>query len=205
MRLRTRLFFIGLALVATISHADSTSEAAKLKELLGNISSFTAGFSQVSADTDMVVSGQLWLKKPGQFRILTQSLGEQWLISDGRSLWNYDADLEQVVITNAGTDPAEVPVLLFASEAGDIESAYTISGYRDEQLQHFHLEPVTNSSLFRSISVAFDDNVPVYLSIQALSGQTTTLEIHQPEMNGDLSPELFTFKVPEGIDVLDDR
>ena len=183
----------------------SADEGAALQGYLDGLNGLYAEFRQASGDQGLVQDGQLWIEKPGKFAVVTRQPGEQWLVSDGTDLWNFDADLEQVVITRLGDDPAEVPILLFASDAARVTEAYAVTSYSDEAMQHFVLTPRDGSSLFRTVNVAFNEGLPAWVTINPVTGEPTTLQIINAERDPEIEPSRFTFVAPPGIDVLDDR
>ncbi len=194
-------------------HELLASESQGYVRLLGTylaaISTITASFEQITRDesTSDATSydGRLWIEKPNRFRVNTRSPSQQTLVSDGTDFWSYDADLEQVVISKLNQDLNQVPILLFSSDIASIEDAYDISGYSDEKAEHFILEPLSDTSLFQSLTLSFQSGNPVSIRINAATGQTTTVLLTDIVLNAELSPDQFIFVATVGADVIDDR
>lgn len=189
------------------------SESPGYVRLLGTylaaISTITASFEQITRDEstsdEASYDGRLWIEKPNRFRVDTRNPSQQTLVSDGTDFWSYDADLEQVVISKLNQDLNQVPILLFSSDIASIGKAYDISGYSDEKTEHFVLEPLSDTSLFQSLTLSFRSGRPVSIRINAATGQTTTVLLTDIVLNADISPDRFIFVAPAGADVIDDR
>lgn len=189
--------------------AEPASYAVLLGTYLADISTLSAKFEQNtfdrSAQESILYKGQLWIEKPNRFRVDTVSPSLQTLVSNGVDFWSYDEDLEQVVISELNKDLKQVPILLFSSDIASIEKAYTISGYTDENGEHFLLQPLSDVSFFQSLTLAFHLGEPVSITINATTGQTTTISLSNIVLNADIPAGRFSFIAPVGADVIDDR
>jgi outer membrane lipoprotein carrier protein len=150
------------------------------------------------------------MEKPNRFRVDTINPSLQTVVSDGIDFWSYDEDLEQVVISPLNKDLNQVPILLFSSDILSIQGAYNISGYTGEGedhllLEHFVLEPISDLSLFHSLTLSFHLGKPVSITINATTGQITTVSLRDIDLNSAISPDRFNFIAPAGADVIDDR
>ncbi|MBQ76363.1 MAG: outer membrane lipoprotein carrier protein LolA [Gammaproteobacteria bacterium] len=210
MRHLTRFAFSFSLLVTLPLYGD---EAIVYSELLSgylsNISTLSGSFEQHSMEHSeqhsAVYSGALWLAKPNHFRLDTAAPSLQSLVSDGVNFWSYDEDLEQVIISKLNENLNQVPILLFSADVGRIEDTYHISGYEDEEGEHFLLQPVTDASLFRSLTLEFKGGVPASIKVRAANGQATIYNLNQVVINGQIPAGKFSFTAPEHVDVIDDR
>jgi len=203
---------VGLVILGLSPFNGATEEvldsdpAGLLKRHLGLIHDLKALYSQRAADNAaMRQTGKFWLKQPGRFRLEPADDQNPVLVSDGRSLWEFDALLEQVIIHSASSDPTVSPVLLLARSDIDLETAYNIDLYRDELEEVFVLSPVREDAFFRNLSLHFKDGLPVGIRVLALSDQYLEMEIRILEYNGEVPLSLFHFEVPAGVDVIDYR
>ena len=207
---------IALLLLAPLQgHCGEQSRHADLlNTYLSAMATLSARFEQSTTDqtandtTDY--DGRLWMEKPNQFRVETINPSLQTLVSDGIDFWSYDEDLEQVVISRLNEDLNQVPILLFSSDIRSIQEAYNISGYTGESednllLEHFVLEPLSDLSLFHSLTLSFHLGKPVSITINATIGQVTTVSLDDIALNAPISPDRFNFIAPAGADVIDDR
>jgi outer membrane lipoprotein carrier protein len=112
--------------ISTQPVATTTDAVKSLQYQLERIHSFSASFIQLTQDglgtTLQKVEGFMQVAKPGKLRWQTRGVYEQLVISDGQSLWIYDADLEQVSIKDMDNRLSETPALLLS---GDISLSIT--------------------------------------------------------------------------------
>lgn len=197
---------------------EATRYADLLNTYLSAITTLSARFEQNTTDQTAynttydkrVYDGRLWMEKPNRFRVDTIHPSLQTVVSDGIDFWSYDEDLEQVVISQLNEDLNQVPILLFSSDILSIQGAYNISGYTGESedhllLEHFVLEPISDLSLFHSLTLSFHLGKPVAITINAATGQITTVSLSDVDLNSAISPDRFNFIAPAGADVIDDR
>ncbi len=220
------MVLLAVALLSPLKiHAvEANFYAELLSTYLAGMSTLSARFEQTTIDQSAydttTYGGQLWIEKPNRFRVDTVNPAIQTLVSNGTDFWSYDEDLEQVVISKLNTDLSEVPILLFSSDIRDIQKAYNISGYSDERdesplqesrslppflLEHFVLEPLSDLSLFQSLTLSFYLGKPVSITINATTGETTTISLYDIVLNSVMPAERFILVVPPGADVIDDR
>lgn len=211
---QTSLFFkvlcilAGLVIVMTGQASgpdgDAGSPAQRLAGFLTALPSLQANFVQ-SGGQGEPQHGEIWLRKPNQFRIETAAPLSQTMVSDGESLWTYDRDLEQVVITTVSDTLAEMPILLFAGDPEDVQKTYDIEFFEDETHQYFLLNPVAEDSLLAALSLTFEQTRPVRLVLENTMGERTAIDLEGVTAITTVETGLFTFQAPPDIDVIDDR
>lgn len=202
-----QLFF--LLSVCCVSYAENQADAAqKLRAILTDMSTLDAEFIQIvySPEGDRLheTSGQLHASRPGQVRWETAPPMEQLLVSDGTTLWLFDPDLEQVTIRSFSDDLAKTPAVLFVGDLAALEQTYRVSVTSD-QLTVFTLIPLTDDNLYEKLTLSFDRKKPTGMKLWDGLGQRTEIEFSSTEINRPISPALFTFIPPEGVDILRDE
>jgi len=194
----------GLLIVVSPALAEEElSPADRLVGLLDKITSLHASFQQ-SSRTQEAQSGEVWLMKPNQFRLETGAPLSQTIVSDGDSLWTYDRDLEQVVISSLSHRIEELPILLLAGDAASLVDDYRIDFFEDEVQQFFLLQPLESAGILGRLSITFEDGTPVSVGVDTSTHERTVINLAvepEPKVAGDT----FTFIPPDGIDVIDDR
>ena len=144
--------------------------------------------------------GDLAILRPNLFKWQTLEPDENVLISDGITLWYYSPFVEQVTAMWTKDAAEQTPfVLLTRNNAKDWDN-YEIS----QQGDNFTLKPKKKSNLGTfSVDVAKDGKINGF-SVLEKDGQTSKfvfneLKVTQPEAT------LFKFKVPEGVELDDQR
>lgn len=194
--------------VATTAHA-----VANLKQQLSVIDRFSANFVQLTLDgsgkTLQRVEGFMQVAKPGKLRWKTEGVYEQLVISDGKSLWVFDADLEQVSIKNMENRLSETPALLLGGDVSAIGEDFIITQAERENAIRFILQPKDTSQLFDSLELAFSQldaqQSLMQMVIRDASGQVTDIRFENVQNNPEFDQGIFTFEIPEGVDVIDGR
>ena len=177
---------------------------ARLVRILDSLQTLHAEFAHQAAPSE-IQTGEIWLKKPGLFRVETGAPMSQTIVSDGVSMWTHDRDLEQVIISPLNTRVDEMPILLFSGEPEAIAQNYTIEFFESEQIQRFLLTPFDSTNLITKLVLSFQDNQPISISVQNAMQERTTIKLSNVGELVDLTEQMFTLQVPEFADVIDDR
>jgi outer membrane lipoprotein carrier protein len=174
------------------------------------VSGFSARFNQFTTITAMDItdtaSGQIFVKRPGMMRWEYKKPDVQTIITNGIKLWIYRPEDNQVMI---GKAPAFFK---------DGKGAGFLSDLKQLRRQ-FHItlgnEIVKDSYILTlyPLEKTFDVSV-IYLSISLKTfdvvrivtfnsyGDKTRFELSDIQFNQSLDDALFTFEIPEGIEVL---
>ncbi len=210
-RLVCSLYLALACLVPTAVLADD-SAATQLKALLQPLVTLRADFSQriFSADGYEIQSsqGEMHVARPGKLRWIIAPPMEQWLISDGSTLWLYDPDLEQVIIRPFQQSIADTPAMLFGGGADQLEENYSVSVSRSEDGASYILKPLVSTGLYEQITLVFSGETPIQIIIVDSLAQRTDIVLSNAQRNMPLSEEqidaLFNFIPPPGVDILQD-
>jgi outer membrane lipoprotein carrier protein len=188
------------------------SPATQLKALLQPLKTLQADFNQriFSADGYEIQSshGEMHVARPGKLRWIIAPPMEQWLISDGNTLWLYDPDLEQVIIRPFQQSVADTPALLFGGGADQLEENYSVSVSHAEAEASYVLKPLISSGLYEQITLVFTGQTPTEIRIVDSLAQRTEITLSNAQRNIPLSEAqidtLFNFIPPPGVDILQD-
>jgi len=199
--------FVALLILAQLAKAQSSEAAERLSALLKNVSSLQAEFDQATSreQHQQRYSGKLWISKPDRFRIASSTPSPQLLVSDGKSFWNFDEALEQVIISKSDNSSTQVPITLFTQAQLALNELYNVNSYEDERREVFLLEPLDDISLVRVLTIEFENGEPAEIRVEADSGQSTVFMLTHVKMNPELDASLFSFTAPAGVDVIDER
>jgi outer membrane lipoprotein carrier protein len=128
MRVRALLLFLA-ACPAALAEPPPGSALAELCQFVGEASALRARFEQRSYDVSGRLSeqakGDLLLARPNRMRFQYREPFEQLIVADGREVWIYDPELEQVTVRRQpDADPGSPLVALAAPER--IEEAFRV-------------------------------------------------------------------------------
>lgn len=206
MQLIRLLFASALLFTLVPVQADQTASVQRLTGLLQKAETLTGRFSQLSLDGTgtqlQETSGELALKRPGQFRWHTDEPMEQLLVSDGKKVWLYDPDLEQVTIQTLDQRLTHTPALLLSGDVSSISENFEVSHKEAGEVIDFTLRPKAKDTLFDNLRLSFRSGVINDMQMIDGVGQRTNILFHDVRVNEPLAAGLFSFEIPEGTDVI---
>jgi len=174
---------------------------------LATVNTLTANFSQVVRNRDNQVvdraSGTLSLSRPNRFRWDYQKPYLQTIVADGKRLWLYDSDLEQVTVRALEQGLGSTPAMLL-SGSGKVGDAFaSLAVQQQGDWTWCRLKPKQEGSDFEQVSLAFDRKGELAaMELRDKLGQTTVIEFGALRRNPPLDQRLFRFEPPPGADVI---
>jgi chaperone LolA len=126
----------------------------------------------------------------------------QLMVCDGKNLWFYDRDLQQVTVKPVDAALSATPAMLL-SGAVDVRKSFTISnaGQR-EGLDWVLVEPNGAEADFRSALFGFDHGNLKRMILEDKLDQTATIMFQTIERNGPVASSEVSFRPPAGADVI---
>lgn len=192
-----------LVFVCLTINANAETAAQRLHLLLKPMNSLSADFTQqiMGQDNNQLqrLTGNLSLKKPNQLRWNVVSSMPQLVISDGKLVWLYDPDLEQVVIQSFSDDFMANPISILLGDLDQLNRDFTVSMISDDR---FSLKPKQKNSLFVAIQLSFIDSVLSRIDYQDNFGQKNQLTLSQVKLNPQFSKTTFVFNIPQAVDII---
>ena len=190
--------------------------ATPLDKYFDGLTTLRATFTQTvkdakGKDVDRT-SGTLVVLRPGKFRWevnagVGSNAAGQLLVADGRNVWFFDKDLEQVTVKPADAALSSTPAMLL-SGVSNIRDSFTLTaiGARDG-LEWVLVEPRRPEADFRRALFGFDKASSGKESLQRMIiddrlGQTATIELASVTRNARVAPEEVSFTPPAGVDII---
>lgn len=178
----------------------------RVERYLASVNTLSANFSQVVRNRDGQVvdraSGTLSVSRPDRFRWDYQQPYAQTIVADGRRLWLYDSDLEQVTVRALEQGLGSTPAMLL-SGSGRVADAFTPVAV--EQLGEWtwcRLQPKQDGD-FEQVSLAFDRKGELAaMELRDKLGQATVIEFGALRRNPPIDQRVFRFEPPPGADVI---
>jgi len=149
-------------------------------------------------------AGDFKLKRPGRFLWDYKTPYAQQIVSNGKKIWIYDSELEQVTVKNYKQLLAGIPVILFDQKSDlDVDFLVEELGLKNK-LYWVKLVPLRNESDYKEIQVAMAGNKIQRMVFVDGFDQTTAISFKYIEVNSPLGDDLFNFVPPAGADVVGD-
>ncbi|HEY2273939.1 MAG TPA: outer membrane lipoprotein chaperone LolA [Steroidobacteraceae bacterium] len=189
------------------------SQPTQLDAYLDHLKTLRASFLQTLADGQGReidrASGTIIVERPGKFSwdIHPQSgsgagTAGQLLVCDGRNLWFFDRDLEQVTVKPVDAALSATPALLL-SGALDVRRNFNITPAGERQgLQWVLVEPHGAEADFREALFGFDKGELKRMILEDKLDQTATVIFDKVERNAPVSAAEVSFTPPKGADVI---
>lgn len=205
-----RRLLTALACVVLTSMAHAVANETPLDRYLDGLKTLRASFVQTVEDsrgrTIDRASGDIVVSRPGRFRWEIQPEGQssqgQLLVADGRNLWFFDRDLDQVTVKPADAALTATPAMLLSGgvnvrEAFEIEDAGKSDG-----LEWVSVTPKASDADFREARLGFAHGELRHMVLKDKLGQTATLVFERAQRNGPVKPEEVSFTPPPDADVI---
>ncbi len=196
-----------LFLMTGMVSADEAKD--KLDRFVIDLNSMRASFVQTVIDDNGAVvdksEGTMAMLRPGRFRWDYTLPYEQKIITNGKRLWIYEPDLDQVTIKPYATGVGQTPALLLSGDVSVFES-FTVSDLpvKDSEYEWLLLQPLDQDSAYELIQLGFDELGLKFVRFSDDFGYHTQLEFSDIEANVALAEEEFEFQQPEGVEVISD-
>ena len=207
------------ATAATAAPAPATTAApaaagpTPLDKYLDNLKTLRTSFLQTLADGQGHeidrATGTLIVARPGKFSWdihpqtgdANKSAG-QLMVSDGRNLWFFDRDLEQVTVKPVDAALSATPAMLLSGTV-DVRKNFTLTpaGQR-EGLDWVLVEPHGVDADFKDALFGFANGDLKRMILEDKLGQTATIMFDHIERNVPVSAQETTFTPPKGADVI---
>jgi len=196
-------FLIVLLLYTPISVLAAKDPLARFFE---DVYSYQATFKQVVLDEGLNVlqesSGTLWIERPNKFRWDYEIPFKQHIIGDGKQIWVYDEELQQVTVRKMKGALGYTPAVLLAG-GGKLGDNFTIKKLKDQgKLQWMEMIPKKNDGGFEDIRLGFEGNSLRQLEMVDGFGQTTRITMSNNRENYKIRKSLFQFTPPKGVNVI---
>lgn len=199
------LVFLGCLLVSLGSWAK-----ADIHTFTESLQTFEADFVQETPHKEEEImgvelrTGHVVLKRPGKLYWHYRKSGHepQTIVVDGRALWLWDPELEQVTVQPLEKVIKDLPLnwLLYAYP---LEMRFSVRTLGEKGgLSWFELIP-KKDTYFQAMEVGLDkDNVLRQLNFYQSHNRVTRLKFSHVRINEPVDDSLFHFIIPQGADLV---
>ncbi len=197
-------------LSATVVHANveatSTTAREQLKAFVTQVQSASGDFSQYTVgpqgQTKPAQTGKFLFMRPGRFKWDVLRPYAQQIVSDGKQIYQFDPDLNQVTVRKVdqalGASPAAI---LFGS--GSLEQSFEVTALpNNEAMSWLRAKPRQPDAGFVHLELGFKDGLPQRIVLLDGFGQVTHVQLSGFIRNPGLSTSNFDFVPPKGADVV---
>jgi outer membrane lipoprotein carrier protein len=207
-------FFSRILLVSTLvfsvgAQAADDQAAAQLRKQLDAMNTLQGDFVQTTYDKQGAEQesskGDFMLMRPGKFYWKTNEPMQQLLVSNNKTIWLYDPDLETVNERAFTDDLRETPALLLSADIEQLRKSFTVTrDQKETTVEKYTLTPKVTEGMFQHLTLVFKAGQLSEFAIQDSLGQLTRCVLTNVQRNKTLPEEKFFFIPPEGVEILKD-
>ena len=194
------------ALSLLFSSITFANGVASLRDFFSHTDTMRAKFHQEVNDNKgrkvQEVDGTMQLQRPNKFRWDYNKPYEQQIISDGKQVFLYDPELQQVTIRELSKALGSSPAALLAG--GDaVEKSFTLkNAIRKDGLTWVLALPKDKDSGFDRVLLGFRANKLRKMEMVDSFNHITHITFDDVERNPSLQEATFLFMPPKGVDVV---
>ena len=202
----TRFSFVLLFALASTASAQTARQ--QLQAFSKNLQTAEVGFQQTvtgpNGEKVQSAQGRLQIKSPSQFRWQYDKPTQQLIIADGKKIWIYDPDLQQVTVKPQDILNQDNP-LSALTKPELLSKFYLVSELPMKQGQSWlQLVPKNKqSSPFDKAWLGFNSTGLLSMRLFDSLGQVSEFTFSPWRKNTKLAASQFRFSVPKGVDVVE--
>ena len=183
----------------------------KVQKKYEKVDILNADFKQINrfqlTNIQSEIYGSIWISKDNKFRFETE---DQTIVSNGEKFWRYNKLEQQVLIDYAKKTQQDVFLNNFLFNISDHYTSQLVSESKihGNKVYEIRLSPKTpDDSFFRFIKVWIYDNTwnlekVIYTDF---NDNEVEYQMEKIELNPQISSDIFEFKAPAGVEVVDLR
>jgi outer membrane lipoprotein carrier protein len=194
-----------LSLLGALAHADALDT---LREFSRDVKSGRADFTQTVTSPDGVKkktsSGSFEFARPNRFRFAYKKPFEQLIVSDGKTVWLHDVDLNQVSIRAFDQALGATPAALLSGAGLEKDFDLSAQPARDG-LEWVRAVPKTKGGNIESLQIGFKGHALAALELHDAFGQRSLMQFGEVTTNFAVNDASFRLVPPKGADVVEQR
>ena len=155
--------------------------------------------------------GLVFFQKPGKMRWEYTEPTQQLLVSNGKTFWLYVPDDEQVIVQDAEEAYGSKTPIVFLSGMGDLQNDFYMKLLPPESTEYLQtdghrlelLPKQPQPDVAKLILTVDPKNFQIiHTAVYDPYGNITDVYLQDIEVNFGLPDELFSFEIPDGVDVI---
>ena len=200
--------FALLVLPQAAAAARTDTAIRQMHVFLQQVHSLQADFTQIVLDPNLQEVkksvGTLAIKRPDRFRWDYATPNKEIIVADGKRVWIYDVELQEVTVKPLNGTLAASPAVLL-SGSNNVEKSFTVKDLGEKNgLQWVGLKPKIKDTDFNSVQLGFKGNNVSVMELKDALGDLTRITFSHMVLNPPIPDSLFQFTPPPGADVIGD-
>ena len=180
------------------------SPADELSSLLNKTIAFSGQFSQSVYDNKSQLieeaNGKVVFKKPHFFKWIYQAPHQNQIIGDGETVYIYDPDLSQVIMSKFSQSKSNNPANIFF--LNNIEESFKVTKILIDDETWYRCESKSKDIDYQSIEISFnEDKIHGMRVIDGLQNKII-INFVNISQNPNIDEASFLFNVPDNVEVI---
>jgi outer membrane lipoprotein carrier protein len=148
-------------------------------------------------------TGTFIIQRPGKFYWKTDKPAPQLLVSNQKTIWLFDPDLNTVNERPFSDDLKKTPMLLLSADADKLRKSFSVNySPSANKTEKFTLTPKVTDGLFQELILVFVDGQLTEFHIKDSLGQLSNFILSNTKRNQPVDENLFNFVPPKGADII---
>ena len=191
--------------LSPFSQVAADEVADRLNRALNSLDNLQAEFKQTVLDDDKQVvqqsMGEVSIQRPGKFTWIYQQPYEQHIIADGKELWVFDVDLDQVTVKPMESGLSTAPIMLLMQKQ-PVENEFEVNEVGQRKFLYWiELLPKQQDMEFSRVYIGLENDVVKAMELRDNFGQSTQIVFENLRTGVVFDPKTFEFDPPPGVDV----
>lgn len=137
-------------------------------------------------------SGDIAVQRPNKLRWESREPFHYQLISDGETLWRYDAELEQLNAEPATAELAQAPAMIIGASIEQLQNQFEVALNKEGALREFILTP-KSPGMFSEMTLRFRQGKLIGMAMRDNLEQRTEIRFSSARYNKPLAAALFRY------------
>lgn len=201
---KTLVVFVATGLMSSSVWAGGRE---KLDDFFTKVTTMQAAFTQQVIDDKGALrqssSGNVFLSRPGKFRWEYAAPDKHEIVADGKNVWIYDVELDQVTVKPMTQALSSAPVGMLTQKQ-PVDKQFTVQEMEADgsTLEWFRLIPKKKDSDFTSMDLGVSATGVEEMILGDKFGQQTYIKFQGLRTDVNIDQSRFTFTPPKGADVI---
>jgi len=209
-----RIILLGSVLLLWVCQSALAVEVDATPDLVSvfkSIQTYSAHFNQKIHDANgqhvSKTQGDIIVQRPGKFYWKTAAPDKMLIVADGKFLWTYDIELDQVTQQKLKEALGNSPAALLAGSVPQLADHFFITYGKKNQCAQgcdkcFVLKPKQKEATFADIIIGLSSGKLVEVRMHDPLGQDVYTTFSNVKTNQKVNVKLFAFVPPKGVDII---
>ncbi|MFZ1570736.1 MAG: outer membrane lipoprotein chaperone LolA [Thiolinea sp.] len=192
-----------------IAETSASDGRTSLNQFFTTVNSMQSGFVQEVYDDKGKLKqkskGIVYLSRPGKFRWEYAAPESHQIVADGKNVWVYDVELDQVTVKPMSQALSAAPVGMLLNKQ-PVEQQFAVEPMEAEnstsKLSWFRLKPHKKDSDFTTMDLGVSKQGIQEMVLGDKFGQQTYIHFQGMKLDGNVDAARFKFTPPAGVDVI---